>query len=165
MPFGMEEQAIESRAIEKLRQRPGHIARFNNYQIDAIAKAIASAIIENNSKIEHSLGETVDSGANWVDEILNTLAQLTGQSADTLREKVILAGLGIRVAEPVRENIQLLGRIDELTYTNSSDRYRHEFNEPKPLLIKLPNGTLFLLRGESNYNVTLNSHGRWEVIG
>lgn len=165
MPFGMEKEDIESKATEELRQRPGHVARFNNFQIDAIAKAITSVIIENNSRIQHSLEDTVDSGGNWVDEILNTLAQLTGQSVDTLREKVILAGIGIRVAEPVRENIQLLGRIDELVYTNTSDRYRHDFNEPKPLLIKLPNGSLFLLRGESNYTVTLNSKGRWEVIG
>ena len=57
MPFGMEEAKIESRVTEELRTRPGHVAHFNKYQIEIIAGAIASVIVENNARIQYSLGE------------------------------------------------------------------------------------------------------------
>ena len=57
MPFGMEEGKIESRVTEELRTRPGYVANFNMYQIEITAGAIASVIVENNARIQYSLGE------------------------------------------------------------------------------------------------------------
>ena len=57
MSFGMEEADIESKLVEELRTRPGHVAHFNKYQIEIISGAIASVIVENNAKIQYSLGE------------------------------------------------------------------------------------------------------------
>ena len=57
MSFGMEKAEIESKVVEVLRKRPGGLERFNRYQIDLIARAIASVIVENNTKIQYSLGE------------------------------------------------------------------------------------------------------------
>lgn len=57
MPFGMEEAEIESKLVEELRTRPGHVAHFNKYQIEIIAGAIASVLVENNARIQYSLGE------------------------------------------------------------------------------------------------------------
>ena len=57
MPFGMEAEEIESKVIEELSKRPGHGARFNTYQIEIIARVIASVIAENNAKLQDSLGE------------------------------------------------------------------------------------------------------------
>lgn len=57
MPFGMEAQEIESKVAEELSKRLGMVARFNRYQIELIAGAVALVIVENNAKIKHSLGE------------------------------------------------------------------------------------------------------------
>lgn len=57
IPFGMEEAYIESKLVEELRTRPGHVAHFNKYQIEIISGAIASVIVENNARIQYSLGE------------------------------------------------------------------------------------------------------------
>ena len=57
MPFGMETEQIESRVVDTLSQRPGHVAHFNKYQIELLARAIAAAIVENNARIQSSLGD------------------------------------------------------------------------------------------------------------
>ena len=57
MPFGMETEQIESRVTDTLSQRPGHVAHFNKYQIELLARAIAAAIVENNARIQSSLGD------------------------------------------------------------------------------------------------------------
>jgi len=163
MPFGMEKEEIESKVVEELRKRPGHVARFNNYQIEAISQAIASVIAENNTKTQYSLEGKMGNERTWVEEMLNTMASLTGQSVDTLREKAVLAGIGLRLSEPMGEKPQVFGRLDDLVYTNGSERYRHAFTEPKPLLIKLQDESLFLLRDESKYSVARNSGGKWEL--
>ena len=149
MSFGMEEAEIESKVIAELSTRPGHVVRLNRYQIELIARAIASVIFENNLRIKYSLGSEMDKG----------------QRANTLEEKAILAGHDIQMLGQMGDQLQLFGKLDELAYRSGLDQYKHEFTEPKPLLIRLPDGSLFLLRDESRYKVTRNSQGRWELIG
>jgi hypothetical protein len=55
--FGMETEQIESRVTDTLSQRPGHVAHFNKYQIELLARAMATAIVENNARIQSSLGD------------------------------------------------------------------------------------------------------------
>ena len=57
MQFGMEMEQIESRVTDTLSHRPGHVAHFDKYQIELLARAIAAAIVENNARIQSSLGE------------------------------------------------------------------------------------------------------------
>ena len=57
MPLGMEAEEIKSKVVEELSKRPGHVVRFNTYQIETIARAIASVIAENNAKIQDSLAK------------------------------------------------------------------------------------------------------------
>jgi len=58
MPFGMEAEEIESKVVDELSKRRGHVLRFNSYQIEIIARAIASVIVENNARIQDSLSES-----------------------------------------------------------------------------------------------------------
>ena len=57
MAFGLEKQEIESKVLEELRKHRGGLKRFDDYQIEAIADAVASVILENNTKIQYTLGE------------------------------------------------------------------------------------------------------------
>jgi hypothetical protein len=57
MPFGMEMEQIESRVVDTLSQRPVRVAHFDKYQIELLSRAIAAAIVENNMRIQRSLGE------------------------------------------------------------------------------------------------------------
>jgi hypothetical protein len=57
MPFGMEMEQIESRVADTLSQRPGRVAHFDKYQIELLTSAIATAIADNNHRIQSSLGE------------------------------------------------------------------------------------------------------------
>jgi hypothetical protein len=57
MTFGMETEQIESRVADVLSQRPVRVAHFDKYQIELLARAIATAIVENNARIQSSLGE------------------------------------------------------------------------------------------------------------
>lgn len=164
MSFGMEEAEIESKVIAELSTRPGHVVRLNSYQIELIARAIASVIFENNLRIKYSLGSEMDNEGNR-GKTLSTPASRTGQSVNILEEKAILAGNDLRKLGPMGKAVHQIGRLDELAYASGLGKYRHEFTEPKPLLIGLPDGSLFLLRDESRYKVTRNSEGRWELVG
>jgi len=161
----MEEAEIESKVIAELSTRPGHVVRLNSYQIELIARAIASVIFENNLRIKYSLGSEMDNERTCVGKTLSTPASRTDQSVNILEEKAMLAGNDLRKLGPMGDALHQIGRLDELVYTSGLVQYRHEFTEPKPLLIRLPDGSLFLLRDESRYNVTRNSEGRWELIG
>ena len=57
MTFGMETEQIELKVADALSHRPGHVAHFDKYQIELLARAIAAAIVENNASIQSSLGE------------------------------------------------------------------------------------------------------------
>ncbi len=57
MTFGMEAEQIESRVAYELSQRPVRVAHFDKYQIELLARAITAAIVENNARIQSSLGE------------------------------------------------------------------------------------------------------------
>ena len=57
MSFGMDTEQIESRVAYELSQRPVRVAHFDKYQIELLARAIAAAIVENNARIQSSLGE------------------------------------------------------------------------------------------------------------
>lgn len=57
MAFGMEKAEIESKVTKELRKRSGGLIRFTKYEAEAIAGAIAAVIVENNTKIQYSLGE------------------------------------------------------------------------------------------------------------
>ncbi len=57
MSFGMKREEIEAKVIEELKKRPGGMELFNEHKREVIAKAIASVIVENNTKIQYSLGE------------------------------------------------------------------------------------------------------------
>ena len=165
MPFGMDEAEIESRVKEELNVRPGHVARFNKYQIELIAKVIASVVVENNIKLKYSLGINMDDDRSWVGKKLDTSASATGPREGALEGKAILAGKDLQLLGSIGEEFQVFGRLDELVYMSGSDQRKHEFIKPKPLLIRLPDGSLFLLRDESGYDVVRNHEGRWELIG
>jgi hypothetical protein len=165
MPFGMDEAEIESRVKEELSVRPGHVARFNKYQIELIAKVIASVIVENNIKLKYSLGINMDNDRTWVGKKLDSLASTTGPREGALEGKAMLAGKDLHLLESIGEEFQVFGRLDELVYMSGSDQRKHEFIQPKPLLIRLPDGSLFLLRDESRYSVVRNHEERWELIG
>jgi hypothetical protein len=165
MPFGMDEAEIELRVKEELNVRPGHVARFNKYQIDLIAQVIASVIVENNIKIKYSLGINMDNDRTWVGKKLDGLSPATGPREGTLEGNAILAGKDLQLLGSIGEEFQVFGRLDELVYISGSDQRKHEFIKPKPLLIRLPDGSLFLLRDESRYDVVRNHEGRWELIG
>jgi hypothetical protein len=165
MPFGMDEAEIELRVKEELNVRPGHVARFNKYQIELIAKVIASVVVENNIKLKYSLGINMDDDRSWVGKKLDTSASATGPRESALEGKAILAGKDLQLLGSIGEEFQVFGRLDELVYMSGSDQRKHEFIKPKPLLIRLPDGSLFLLRDESGYDVVRNHEGRWELIG
>jgi hypothetical protein len=165
MPFGMDEAEIESRVKEELNVRPGHVARFNKYQIELIAKVIASVVTENNIKLKYSLGINMDNDRSWVGKKLDGLSPSTGPREGALAGKAILAGKDLQLLGSIGEEFQVFGRLDELVYMSGSDQRKHEFIKPKPLLIRLPDGSLFLLRDESGYDVVRNHEGRWELIG
>jgi hypothetical protein len=165
MPFGMDEAEIESRVKEELSARPGHVARFNKYQIELIAKVIASVVVENNIKLKYSLGITMNNDKTWVGTKLDALASATGPHEGAFVGGAILAGKDLQQLGSMGEEFQVFGRLDELVYMSGSDQRKHEFIRPKPLLIRLPDGSLFLLRDESRYNVVRNHEGRWELIG
>ena len=57
MAFGMEEKDIQEKVEKDLKGKEGKLERFNHFQIHLIANAISSVIIENNKKIQYSLGE------------------------------------------------------------------------------------------------------------
>ena len=57
MSFGMDTEQIESRVANELSQRPVRVAHFDKYQIELLSRAIAAAIVENNARIQSSLGE------------------------------------------------------------------------------------------------------------
>jgi hypothetical protein len=165
MPFGMDEAEIESRVKEELSVRPGHVARFNKYQIELIAKVIASVVVENNIKLKYSLGINMDNDRTLVAKKVDALTSATGPRESALEGKAILAGKDLQLLGSIGEEFQVFGRLDELVYMSDSEQRKHEFNKPKPLLIRLPDGSLFLLRDESGYNVIRNHEGRWELIG
>ena len=165
MPFGMDEAEIESRVKEELNVRPGHVARFNKYQIELIAKVIASVVVENNIKLKYSLGINMDNDRSWVGKKLDGLSPSTRPRESALEGKAILAGKDLQLLGSIGEEFQVFGRLDELVYMSGSDQRKHEFIKPKPLLIRLPDGSLFLLRDESGYDVVRNHEGRWELIG
>jgi hypothetical protein len=165
MPFGMDEAEIESRVKEELSVRPGHVARFNKYQIELIAKVIASVIVENNIKLKYSLGINMDNDNTWAGKKLDAMASATGPREDVLEGKAIPVGKDLQLLGSLGEELQVFGRLDELVYMSGTDQLKHEFSKPKPLLIRLPDGSLFLLRDESSYNVVRNHVGRWELIG
>jgi hypothetical protein len=165
MPFGMDEAEIELRVKEELNVRPGHVARFNKYQIELIAKVIASVVVENNIKLKYSLGINMDDDRSWVGKKLDTSASAIGPREAALEGKAILAGKDLQLLGSIGEEFQVFGRLDELVYMSGSDQRKHEFIKPKPLLIRLPDGSLFLLRDESGYDVVRNHEGRWELIG
>lgn len=165
MPFGMDEDEIESRVKEELSARPGHVVRFNKYQIELIAKVIASVVVENNIKLKYSLGITMDNDKKWAGTKLDALTSATGPRETALGEGAILAGNDLQRLGSMGEEFHVFGRLDELVYMSGSDKRKHEFIKPKPLLIRLPDGSLFLLRDESRYNVVRNHEGRWELIG
>ena len=165
MPFGMDEEEIESKVKEELSVRPGHVARFNKYQIDLIAKVIASVIVENNIKLKYSLETNTDNDMAWVGKKLDALASTTRSREGALEGKAILSDKDLQLLGSIGEEFQVFGRLDELVYMSGSDRHKHEFTKPKPLLIRLPDGSLFLLRDESRYNIVRNHEGRWELIG
>jgi hypothetical protein len=165
MTFGMDETEIESRVKEELNVRPGHVARFNKYQIELIAKVIASVVTENNIKLKYSLGINIDNDRLWVGKKVDTSASATGPREGALVGNAMLAGKDLQLLGSIGEEFQVFGRLDELVYMSGSDQRKHEFIKPKPLLIRLPDGSLFLLRDESRYDVVRNHEGRWELIG
>jgi hypothetical protein len=165
MPFGMEEAEIESKVIAELSARPGHVLRLNDYQIELIARAIASVIFENNLRMKYSLGSKMDNEGTSVGKTLSTPSPRTRQGVNRIEEKAMLAGNDIRMIGSTGEELHLFGKLDELIYTSGLDKHKHEFIEPKPLLIRLLDGSIFLLRDESKYNVSRNSGGKWELIG
>ena len=57
MSLGMKTEQIESRVTYELSQRPVRVAHLDKYQIEILARAIATAIVENNTRIQSSLGE------------------------------------------------------------------------------------------------------------
>ncbi|MFC1874770.1 hypothetical protein ACFLUX_01385 [Chloroflexota bacterium] len=58
MTLGMEEKEIKDKVEKELQGKEGKLSRFDHFQIHLIANAISSVIIENNAKIQYSLGET-----------------------------------------------------------------------------------------------------------
>jgi len=57
MTLGMEEKDIQEKVEKELQGKEGKPSRFDHFQIHLIANAISSVIIENNTKIQYSLGE------------------------------------------------------------------------------------------------------------
>lgn len=63
MSFGMERNEIVAKVTEELKERRGGLERFDGYEVQLIASAVASVIIESNTKIQYALGEAgVDFG-------------------------------------------------------------------------------------------------------
>lgn len=102
-------------------------------------------------------------------EYLKAVASLSGENLDTFVAKALIVGSWVIFTDKVKQtqalDFKLVGSLDAISYSRLGQEYYHEFSKPKPLLMSLPDGSIFIHRAKSSYKVASRDDGVPEVHG